>query len=347
MAKINLLTMHYGTSYGAAMQTYATCRILRDIGHKVTIINLQEKKRSNIKALLKKQRFERFYKKHYPAISSRMFEPNIEMLPEADFYLVGSDQVWNPDITKSLLNNYFLDFVPEGIKRISYASSFGKDKWNQYVSKDDIKNISNELNKFASVSVREKSGVDICDNILGIKSTQVLDPTLLFDDYNELIENPHTSNEMSCFFIGFKSNRDFFTSVVESVKSKLGLKASYLDATTVSRTFEKHYFSPSPNKWITNLYNSKFIITSSFHGLAFALIFRKPFIVLKADPLKVIRLKSLLKLIGLEYRLIENIEDFESKHNLLKEPINFTEVFQKIDIERNTSMEFLYNAFSD
>lgn len=340
MSKINLLTMHYGISYGAALQTYATCKVLKQLGHNVTIINLQDKK-TTLLSSLKKWRFNRFYNKYYPPMTKLMSEPRIELMPEADYYMVGSDQVWNPDITKKQLLNYFLNFVPPGCNRISYASSFGKSKWINFFSETEIRNIEVELKKFNALSVRESDGVAICKNYFGIDATQVLDPTLILEDYSELIGNTKNRNEIVCFFIGFKKNKESFLNIVNYVKNELNIPATYLDATFFTKEFNNHCIMPGPDSWLQRLNGSKFIITSSYHGLAFALIFRKPFLVLQADPLKVIRLKSLLNLLNLEDRLVLDANELKNKKELLNTAIDYNHVQNVLDSEKNKSFKFL------
>lgn len=97
--------------------------------------------------------------------------------PKADVYVVGSDQVWNPSITKNLgALTYFFDFLPLQAKRVSYAASIGDAIWKYGELSPCIKE---ELKKFAAISVREDSAREICKRNFDTKAEVVLDPTLL------------------------------------------------------------------------------------------------------------------------------------------------------------------------
>lgn len=141
MAKINLLTIHWGKCYGAVMQTYATCKLLEESGHEVHVINLIHPSTKKTYKRLRKWvdlfrefQFYLFKKKYFSNLTSKSYEILYNKLPSADYYAVGSDQVWNKDITDPFYLDYYLHFVPNRIKRISLSSSFGKTEWNQEVT---------------------------------------------------------------------------------------------------------------------------------------------------------------------------------------------------------------------
>lgn len=193
MASINLLTMHYSLNNGAVLQTFATCQVLKQLGHKVVIINFQDKGRlrkfyggfRGVFFTIKQILFNRFRKEYFAPMTLKMNEIDANKIPEADVYIVGSDQVWNQNITGQYLLHYFLDFAPVFAKKISFASSFGSD---EFIASPDLKCKSIDLlRNFNSISVREESGVTICKSF-GIDAVEVLDPTLLLDHY-ELLFN--------------------------------------------------------------------------------------------------------------------------------------------------------------
>ena len=163
MARINLLTIQWGESYGAILQTYATCKILEEQGHEVTIINLLNPAHVNrfkrIRTylsfnIIKIIKFELFKRKYFPPRTKSMIVINPKLIPQADYIVVGSDQVWNREITKASALSFFLDFVPTSVKRISLASSFGKALWNE--SDQFTLKVKNEIQKFHAVSVGRK-----------------------------------------------------------------------------------------------------------------------------------------------------------------------------------------------
>lgn len=346
MAKINLLTIHYSTSCGAIMQTYATCKVLEELGHEVTIINLQKKRGRTLKvfaSVIKYFYFERFRRDYLPKRTKKMYVPDISIIPKADYYLVGSDQVWNPQLMGASLKYYFLSFVPDGIPRISYAPSFGLSNISPFLDANLLDTIKRELNKFQSISVREDSGVRICKQLLEKDAIHVIDPTLLLSDYSSLIGNPKEKDEIACFFIGLKSNKGTITSIIRLLKKELNSSVTYLEATSLINGVNKYYFAPfmSPIKWLKVMKRAKFILTSSFHGVAFALLFKKQFLVFNSNEQRIGRISSLLKILHLENRMVKDAEDLQRRKTIIHEAIDYDSVYSILKEKQVESIDYL------
>ena len=176
--RIGLLTYHHSANYGAVMQSYATCRALKELGHEVEFINFrQDEKRSNSSIIFyfKIKVFDRFMETFYPSetkVIQSMDDLNA-IASNYDCLMVGSDQVWNPGISQSKCLAYFLDFGESDIRRISYASSFGISKWpEQYQSL--LPSINSSLHRFCSISVREETGKYLLNSLFKLNSQVVL-----------------------------------------------------------------------------------------------------------------------------------------------------------------------------
>lgn len=342
MARINLLTIHWGNSYGGVMQTYATIKLLKEMGHKVTLINLCHPKRKN--ELLKKHDtliswffediqfflFRLFYFGHK---TRRMYTIKDGLIPPCDYTIVGSDQVWNNDITGPIQMSYFLDFVKHGTL-LSFASSFGKSEWdcNEYITNK----IKICLDNFKAVSVREESGVEICKKTFNREASLVLDPTMIYGKYNQLVKNNKPYHEIFPFLLGRNKNTDI---ICARISKELGLP---LHSTRGWLSF----IPAGPKKWLDYMKNSDFIITDSFHGLAFGLIFQKKFIVLCANEKKFTRLHSLLKLLKLEDRYIKSYDDLLNRLSVLHSNIDYKAVEDVLNAERSKSIGFLTENLS-
>ncbi len=114
--RIGLLTFHYSMNYGAIMQTYATCRALQELGHDVTIIDFRQPEKKTNRSLLfyyKTKAFDRFTQKHYPRMTKTCYtlDDVIDNSRNFDCLVVGSDQTWNPHITKDKRLIYFFPFA--------------------------------------------------------------------------------------------------------------------------------------------------------------------------------------------------------------------------------------------
>ena len=337
MAKINLLTIHWGNSYGGTMQTYATIKLLKELGHDVTLINLIHPRLKN--KLFKKHntrfswiiediQFSMFRLLHFGHMTKRMYSIKDSVIPDCDVTIVGSDQVWNSDITGPLQLSYFLDFVNRGDK-LSFASSFGKFEWES--DDETTKTVKNYLLKFKAISVREESGVSICKDVFDTDAVLVLDPTLVYGKYDDIIKDNKPRHTILTFLLKPNKNTKAICKMVSN-EIKLPLYSPHRIIRSILL---------GPNSWLKRMKNSDFIITDSFHGLAFSLIFHKNFIVLCADDKKFARLHSLLSLVHLEDRYVQSIDDLSKRLSLVHNDINYEEVDKILSEKRRESIEFL------
>lgn len=295
--------------------------------------------------------FDEFKKKYI--IQSQYTYRNIVDLrrnpPQADCYIVGSDQVW-----AHLLNNknnevYYLNFGDDKIRRISYAASFAMEQYPTSLYKKLQKN----LLRIDAISVRERSGISICANV-GINAKLVLDPTLLLtsSDYMQFIDQDKVdSRYVFLYLINLKSKEEFNWN---ELKPMLQTKFEKIRCTTAKGYMDVsfhlggcEYIYPSIEGWLSLLFNSSFVITSSFHGVAFSIIFNKPFIFI---PLSGEYAKSnnrvvdLLSQIQLSQRILYDKTEWAK---LLSEKIDWDTVNMKLQKLRTESRTFLDNSVSN
>lgn len=344
MARINLITRHSGESYGAVMQTYATCMVLRSLGHKVTIINLIERDRvrkyfkfSNISSYPKFINFWFFKWRNYPHKTRIMTSIVEKKIPQADYTIVGSDQVWNPQITKGNSMAYFLDFV-HGSKKISLASSFGKQSW--YCDEVYTNKVKKCLSQFDAISVRESSGVTICKDVFGVNAECVIDPTLAWGDYSKFIKEKEL-NQIGCFVL--KRGNPLFAEVADRLSELTKMPVQLIDYALGNKYKCLKTRQKSPVRWMNETHNSKYVITDSFHGVAFCLLFKKQFFVLCADESKFTRIASLLEKVGLMDRRVNSLSDLNNRLNQLMVPIDYSKVDVVIESEREKYYRFIEN----
>lgn len=342
MAKVNLLTMHYTDNNGSFFQTYATCRLLEECGHSVTIINLQDrnwnrgrwKRWISYYKLLRYLRFELARKKYYPPRTKLMFKVDTQLIPEADYYIVGSDQVWNKDITYYDYLSYFLAFVNKG-KRISLSSSMGI-KWN--VDEGLTKSVKEELNKFNAVSVRELDMVDACKRLFGIDPVCLIDPTLAWGNYSEFL---HKGNERNHVGIYTYRSSGYAPLIAHSLGESMKQNVHWTNELPKKGFKSGLLFWEDPTDWINTINTSSIFVTDSFHGVAFSLILNVPFIATVASKNKISRIESLLSIAGLESRLVHSMDDYVARRESLLEPIDWPSVNQRIEIEREKYKQFV------
>lgn len=321
------------------MQTYATLKTLRSMGYDVTLINLVHPKLKNhkirlsLKGFLNEVRtlqFACFRFLYFGKHTKKMYSINPKFIPKADYTVVGSDQVWNSDITSPINLEYFLGF-DNSASKIAYASSFGKSIWE-----DDPSNTTyarKALSSFKAISVREHSGVTICRDCFGVESQQLLDPTLVRTDYDELIRSNKRINEIFPFLL---VNTEETRMICQEV-------ANTVDLPIYKDNRYRWYFGRSPKRWLKRMKNSSYIITDSFHGLAFSILFHKQFLVVCADNKKFTRLYSLLQLLNLESRYIKSYEDLLCRKDIINSVVDYNQVDSILNAERMKSEAFLKN----
>lgn len=329
MAKINLLTLHYADNNGAVLQTYATCEILQRLGHDVTLINLKDS--SVYKRFLRSMycyelipryiRFQRFRDKYFAKQTQLMFKLETKKIPPCDYTIIGSDQVWNLDITYPLQKyTYFLDFVNDGSKKLALASSFGKSVWD---ATSHTKKVKDLLSDFTAISVRETSGVDICQDVFGVDALAVVDPTVALNDFSHIIDTtPKLSHEIRFFL--FKQT--YSLEVIDYLMERTGLAGRNIGAqnTVLQKYLNVNYWMHSPKEWLEGIRDAEIFLSDSFHGVACSVILHKQFIALCADEKKFERIRSLLKLLHLENRIVLNFEDCKARYNELMKPIDYS-----------------------
>lgn len=343
--KIGLLTYHYSDSYGATLQTFATITALRKLGHEVEIIDLRlERKESLLHKVIFLKRntaFKKLWQKIYPKVSVNY--PSHEDLKSAsinyDCLLVGSDQTWNPRISGNNAIAYFLDFGDEKTKRMSYASSFGFSSWNtQY--ENLVPQIKALLHSFDAVSVREKTGKDILKNKFGIDSDIVLDPTLLLgqEDYMK-ITGPIKQTENFVTFLMHRSKSQL--QKVLELGNVLEKKPNMMSSIFPFKGYTYNY-PPSVENWLKKIGGARFIVTDSFHGLVFSILFKRDFVVITPDIGLNSRIVDLLETIGLSDRYFLDTDDIPYK-KIINSPIDYTEAYKKLEYEKGKSWNFLVN----
>lgn len=346
--KVSIITYHDEDNYGATLQAYASYRAVKELGHTPEIINLHMRHKdslpSKILFALKRLRFNSFRKKNMPN-KTRLYT-SVEQLrnnpPESDVYLVGSDQTWNPTISKEYALAYFLDFGKEEQKRISYASSFGTSTWveSEVAKKDKVGEL---LSRFSTLLVREDKAVEICKNEFGLEAKQVLDPVLLFPSYPELTGKIKQTNDIVIYKI--LNDSEFYSRAVElgqhfgcdvrsigSMRRPKGIKTAYPERI---------------EKWISNIASAKYVFTDSFHGTVLSLLYHRQFVVYVGDKRKMSRITSLLSLVGLTDRIFSKEDSLNCISEKLSSPIDFSHVDEVLNNQRALSFERLKKAIGE
>lgn len=343
--KIGLITFHHSSNYGAVLQSYATCRALKELGHEVEFINVQQlekKKIRHVAFIPKYLSFNHFMKKYYP--SETAYISDIDELRskcfDYDCIMVGSDQVWNPNISLDMCMAYFLDFGNNSVRRVSYASSFGVSEW-PIEKKNLLESVSKALLRFNHLSVREFTGQQLLLSQFGLQSEVVVDPTMLHSDYKEITGCVKNNGHIICYLLNRTSDQ---YKASRFVSSKLNIPMKLITNIYPICGF-KYVYPPSIEKWIKYIGGAKFVITDSFHGLVFSLLYKRNFVVYAVENGRNSRLKDLLKLVGLEHLYFTNLKTLQES-NVFSQEIDYDKVDAIIKQKRKDSWDFLLQSLS-
>lgn len=386
--KIGIASVYYKHNYGSCLQAYATQLALQTLGYENETIDIslfskeltkrkiryfmkasvtspilfhkwglfcsriQEKLKLNSYAKNIKKRdqaFEEFINKNF-CLSEKRTLTQLSKQCE-DIYsavLVGSDQVWLP---ANIIADYFtLNFVPDTVKKIAYASSFG-----QSIFSDDIKSLSkNFLEKIDYISVREDSGKQLIKDIIGKNVPIVCDPTMLFNQetWNEIQKNERIikGKYIFCYFIG---RNCLFRSFAQRLKEKTGLKIvalTHLDEYIKedNKYADETPYDVQPGDFLNLIKNAEYVCTDSFHGMVFSIIYEKKFFSFYRHKNNTFstndRVTTLLKAAEMENCLLRGEETIEYCLDIKRD---FKNAHEKIDKLNEVSWTFLKNVLAE
>ena len=358
--KIAIITWHAYNNYGGVLQAYALRQTVKKLAvDKVDTINYKSNppkvfKKIKFKEVIKKisvhnnkikkliqqnsEKFDEFREKNFTFTRKCDNATDLFLLnDEYDKFICGSDQIWAPTVFNE---NYFLSFVKDDSKKISYAPSMGLPVIDNKYIKEEIKKL---VSKFDSISIREEQGKNLIKDFTDKEIEVVLDPTLLLnkEDWNQRFNLEEKNKDYIVFYClgGKKGHYKIAKKIAKTLNKKLIIiPGNILDYR------KKELQNVSPEGFLKLIYNASLVITDSFHGTIFSINFNVPFITLKRFKDNKLsqnsRIYNILKKVKLENRLYnDNIKYF-----LENIDINFNECNKIIEEERKKSIEFLKNS---
>lgn len=274
-----------------------------------------------------------------------------KVLRRYDAFLVGSDQVWRPDLVD--MPSYLLNFLPEkdSRTRVAYAASFGMDSPAGLDSEPTRSEHAKLIERFNHVSVREVSGVALSRALWGRTAERTIDPTMLItsDQYRQLADGHNrteaSGNYLSAYVLDSSDEKSAISALVAS-ELRLEIDQLYrpLPSEYLSYKNSRDYFDrPSVESWLQSIADSKFVVTDSYHGAVFAILFNRPFLVIPNARRGLARFDTLLSTFGLLDRVSK-----QDGRDLVRASavIDWTSVNAVIKVERERGMDFLRSSFS-
>lgn len=366
--KVSIINFACADNFGAVLQAYALEYVIQEKDFIVETINFKPKyimgqysSFNNLGVVIKKLRLKSALKKIFLGFRNYKNENNrrqcFEMFREAnmnlsknvfyssndlikgdldyDFFITGSDQVWNPVFKKHIGNSYLLDFAPECKIKIAYAASIGEDIEDSM--KTDYKKL---LNRFDFISLREKSSVPFIESITNKEIKVSLDPTLLLNkaDWKTVLKKP-TISEKFILVYDLEFNREVID-IANQISSSLGYKVISYSNKRNFRNSLKSFKYEGPSELLGYIEKAQFILTNSFHGTVFSVIFQKQFYTIPHTT-RGLRMVDFLNSIGLNNRLIHNSSMLE-----LESLIDYRTTIINLETLKMESVDFLFNSLN-
>lgn len=352
MVKAAIVTLHRVYNYGSALQAYATQVIFQRAGYDTTIVDYITPQRtkkqimknaaagSNIgmssvvyhifklfSIFLKELTFGRFLKKNLNLTKKYITADDLKKDPPvADLYITGSDQTWNSTYNEGIDGGFFLDFVPEGKPKAAFVASFGKDIFD----KEEVEKTIPYIKEYKRISVREDSGLQILRQLGRNDGIQLIDPTLQLSKEEWMkIASKRLVKEPYLILMLLYNEDNHATEYARKIADEKGLKLVKISWELKKPLLvDKLFTHRSPADFLSLFAYADFVVTNSFHGLAFSLNLEKQFIIVSRNEFNS-RIESLLTITGLTDRMVssetdavkqsEEVIEYEFINNKLKE----------------------------
>lgn len=354
--KIALTTWFHHQNYGTALQAIALFEVIKSFGYDVDVVDYipHNTRYTNEKHTFfsdserfvdeaRTNRFEQFVEKSFEFTKKCVDDEDfISLNKKYKAFVAGSDQIWSPIVFDS---RYYLDYVSDNRKKISYGSSFGVPIVKNDMVRDRMANL---MSQFAHLAAREDAGVRLIQEVAERDAIQVLDPTLLlsYDEWTKIIP-PRKSKKKDkyilCYFLGDNQNQ---WKHVERISKQYKLPVKVIPTFTKDESYGELQHGVGPVELIKLIDSAELVLTDSFHGSLFAIIYSKPFYAFerfhKDDPVSQnSRLYNILKLLNIKDHLIGYEDQIRSKYD---DKIDFIKIHKIIDENRQHSVAYLKDS---
>lgn len=360
--RIGILTFHRANNYGALLQCYALNRALNMLGHDAEVIDYRqpaiEKSYCKVglqdinplrpvrflkslflpQTLTRNIRYKRFlsFRKQFINCSEKIFSYDNKLIEGYDVIFIGSDQLWNSKWTNGLDDYYWGNFR-HSVNTIiaTYAVSMGKPE----IDEDEKENIKHLLDNFDFLSVRENSLKSLLNNIINKDIKVTIDPTFLLrkEEWMKFVKPEKKKYVLIYPLIHTEETINIGKQIAKNHK----LDYVIIDYQSHWKPMKNHKQFVDPARFLNLIANAEYVVTSSFHGTAFSVIFERQFYSVVARGTTNTRISSLLRKFGLENRIISK-EDFPSTMEI----IAYNNLKDRIDILVKKSMDYIIDVLN-
>ncbi len=337
--KAGVITFHSAHNYGASLQTWALQQALKKLDVEPCVIHyhpeiidrlyrapkqdtfakkrrylLKKRYRATVRQQWEKyEKYQTFLKEHLNLLGDFT---DYEQLKAAtlglDVYITGSDQVWNSDHIGGYDPAYFLNFAERGKRKVSYAASVGRD----YIYAQYRKDVEESLKDFTAISVREESTRPAIEALAKRPVCVTVDPTLLLkkEDYEQLRKPVKRQGKYILVYMMEKNSA--LISFANRISVSLGIPVIQRRRQKIFKNELYNFASDTPDEFLSEIEGAEFVLTNSFHGTVFSIIYEKPFVSMLHTSTGT-RTSDLLKTLGLEDHILYQTSQFQEFSQLL------------------------------
>lgn len=363
--KAGVITFHNAHNFGASLQTWALQKVLKNYDIEASVIHYHPSiiddlynplkgkegiakslaelklKWKNPNSLIRYKNYTDFINLQFDLLGNFSTYEELEQADlDLDAYIVGSDQVWNSEHIGGFDPAYFLEFAKPGAAKISYAASIGKD----YILPIYHDRIRECLKSFTSISVREKSAVKAVQGLVNRSVDVVLDPTLLIprEAYEDIKRVPEIKEKY--IFVYMMENNPDVIAFANRISQATGLPIIQRRPNKIFKNEIATCYTEGPGEFLGWIENAEYVITNSFHGTVFSMIYETPFVSMLHSNTGS-RTSDLLKSLDMESHLLYKTEDFVDFSQFAIE--DSEGLRNRIIRNRKSSIVFLLDALSD
>lgn len=349
---VGVLGVWFGANYGSLINGYATYKTLKSLGCSVLMVNMPNARANDGEVI--NPHCQKFINKFYPKedISELLpYDRMVELNNLCDTFLTGSDQIRNYNLIKGFDFSFLLNFADDDKKKISFGTSF-RHKENT-VPPEMMPTAIKLLHRFNAISVREQSSADILEKVYGVKSTVTVEPVFCLErkDYDEIAKKSDFEVDEPYILSYILDPTPKIIETIEYYSKITGMKSiNILDGDPFHSKKTREIFAlpytpvePGAEDLVKLCMNASFIITDSFHGTCFSIIFEKPFLAIANYKYGAARFTDLLSKHDLLDRLAMDVNNIPKDKNFLL-PVDYTKISEQIAKERIRSVEWLKNA---
>ena len=338
----------YGRNYGSVMTNFALQQYLESLGYSVLMLEWPEHNKPF--PPVEDSFSRRFGNKYYEVSMRRTYEELHDLNWFCDMFIVGSDQLWNYWSTKENGAYFFLDFVDDSKKKIAYATSFGHAVYG--APKHILEKNSFHLSRFDAISVREEDGVDLCKDVFGVDAEWMIEPVFLLSQkrYIEIANDSSIETPEKYIFAYILSPSEEKRSAILKMARETGLplilildaQANHENNRRIMNMPESLRENLEMEDWLKYIMNATIIVTDSFHGTCFSIIYEKQFVCIGNAQRGLSRFNSLLKICDLDDKMV--LDPLAINKEIYSVQIDYDNVNQRLQAFVDKSKTWLNNV---